>query len=142
MPVVDPARPCALATADEIAAAVGGRSGDRREERARAPKGAEGALLCLYEVGPPHLTVSLMVETGVSESAFRRRMERDALNTDALDGAGELAFTHGGVAVSVWDDGRAASASLQDFGDPDETREALEELADLFASKLRAQYIP
>ena len=134
--VVDPARPCAFATADEIAAAVGGLSGDRREGSARAPEGAEGARLCLYDVGPPHLTVTLHVQTGMTEESFRDRMERDPLNTDPLEGAGELAFTHGGVAVSVWEDGRAVSASLQDFGEPDETREALKALAELFESKL------
>lgn len=132
--VVDPERPCEVATAAEIAEAVG----------ASAPPASplEGVSrggripLCNYGVGRPYTTVTVQVETDVSEDEFVDRMARDPLNTDELEGAGELAYTHGGVAVSVWEDERALSASLQRFDDVDETRGALERLGRLFASKL------
>lgn len=131
--VVDPDRPCAFASAGEIAGAVGGTAGTARSVEARSK---DGTLLCTYGVGRPFNTVTLYVEDDVSRGEFVDRMARDPLNTDDLDGAGELAYTHGGVAVSVWEDGRAVSASLQHFGEPDATREALERLGQLIDSKL------
>jgi hypothetical protein len=131
--VVDAREPCAFATPAEIAAATGGSAGERDERPARGPG---DVVLCHYDVGPPYSSVTLYVESPVSAEAFRRRMERDPLNTDPLDGYGELAFTHGGVGVSVWEGGRAVSASLQHFGDIDEARVALEGLAELMDAKL------
>jgi hypothetical protein len=80
--------------------------------------------------------VALHVETDVPEDEFRERMQRDPLNTDPVEGAGDLAFTHATTGVSVWEDRDAMSASLQHFGDPDATRETLEGLAGLIDSKL------
>lgn len=131
--VVDERDPCALATSAEVATATGGRAGERNERPARGPG---DVVLCHYDVGPPYSSVTLVVEAPFSAGAFRRRMERDPLNTDPLEGYGEIAFTYGGVGVAVWEDGRAASASLQDFSDVDETRATLEALAELIEYKL------
>jgi hypothetical protein len=130
---VDPARPCAFATTAEIAAAVGGEAERSRTVESRSK---DGTLLCTYGVGRPFSTVTLHVDTGVSEDEFREVMGRDPINSDPLGGAGDLAFTHAGVNVSVWKDGRTASASVQHADDPDGTRAALENLAGLIASKL------
>lgn len=131
--VLEEERPCAVASPEEVAEAVGGAAYGAQAVEARSK---DGTMLCSYDVGPPYSTVTLHVETAVSETDFRGRMERDPLNTDPLDGVGDLAFTHAGVGVSVWEDGEAASASLQHFGDPDVTRRALEGLAELIESKL------
>jgi hypothetical protein len=131
--VVDEERPCAFATGREVAAAVEGRAGAARAVEAI---GKDGTLLCTYDVDAPYSTVTLHVETDVSEKEFRARMERDPLNTDPLEGPGDIAFTHGGVGVSVWEDGDAVSASLQHFGDPAVTHNAVRELGELIAAKL------
>lgn len=131
--VVDARDPCAFATSEEIAAAVEGRPGERNERRARGPG---DVVLCHYDTGQPHSSVTLNVETSVSEDEFRRRMERDPLNTDPLEGYGAAAFTHAGVSVVVWEDGRAVSAGLQHLTDVDAAREALEGLAKLIDTKL------
>ena len=134
--VVDEERPCELATTAEVAAAVRGREIPATPVEARSSMDKSGTLLCNYPVGPPYSSVTLHVEEDVSEDEFRQRMERDPLNADPLDGAGDLAFTHAGVSVSVWEDGRTASASVQHFEGSDDTRRALEELAELIDSKL------
>lgn len=131
--VVDAGEPCAFATPAEIAAAVEGQAGESNERTARGPG---DVVLCHYEVGPPYSSVTLNVETSVSEGEFRRRMERDPLNTDPLDGYGAAAFTHGGVNVVVWEDDQAVSAGLQHLKDADRAREALEGLAGLIDEKL------
>ncbi len=131
--VVDPERPCAFASADEVGAAVGS---DRVASPLEGVSRDASTRLCSYGVGRPFNTVTLYVEDDVTEDEFRERMNRDPLNTDPLEGAGEIAFTHAGVSVSVWDGGRSASAGLQHFGSPDATRTALEELAGLIDSKL------
>lgn len=134
--VVDANRPCGLASPDEIAAAIRGRNDGEEPVRAHAGEGMTGVPLCSYDVGPPYASVTLHVETGIAEHEFRARIEGDPLNVDPLEGVGELAFTRAGVEVSVWVDGTAVSASVQHFGDSDETREALEDLAGLIESKL------
>lgn len=131
--VVDAREPCAFATAEEIAAAVEGQAGESNERPAMGPG---DVVLCHYDIGPPFSSVTLSVETSVSEGEFRRRMERDPLNTDPLDGYGAAAFTHGGVNVAVWEDGRAVSAGLQHLKDADSARAALEGLAGLIDEKL------
>lgn len=134
--VVDEERPCRFAAAGEIAAAVGEDDASAAAVEARPGMDKSRTLLCNYRLGPPFSSVSLYVESGVSEDEFRARMERDPLNTDPLDGFGDVAYTHGGVNVLVWEGGRVAGASLQDFRDPDEARQALEGLAALIESKL------
>jgi hypothetical protein len=131
--VLDEDRPCAVATPEEVAAVTGGEPG---AVRAGEGHSKDGTVLCTYEVGPPFSSVTVYVDTDVSADAFRERMERDPLNIDPLDGAGDLAFTRAGVEVSVWEDGAAVSASVQHFDDPDSTREAIEGLAELIDSKL------
>ena len=131
--VVDEERPCAFATGGEVAGAVEGRAGTARAVEAMSK---DGTLLCSYGVGPPHTTVTLHIETGVSEEEFRARMEEDPLNADPLEGVGDLAFTRAGVDVSVWENGDAVTASVQHFGDPAVTHNALRELAGLIADKL------
>lgn len=133
--VVDPDRPCALASTGEIARAVGSETSAPSPLRGHSK---DGTILCSYGVGDPFTTVSVHVEDDVSEDEFVDRMARDPLNTDELDDvdAGALAYTHGGATVSVWEDGSAVSASVQHLGDRDETREALERLAELIDSKL------
>ena len=131
--VIDEDRPCAFATGEQVAGAVEGRAGSARAVEAR---GKDGTLLCAYDVGAPYSTVTLHVETNVPEEEFRARMERDPLNADPLEGVGDVAFTYAGVDVSVWEDGDAVSASLQHFGDPAVTHNALRELGELIAAKL------
>lgn len=131
--VLDEEQPCAVATPEEIAAVTGGEPGGVRVGEGHSK---DGTLLCTYDVGPPYSSVTLYVETGVSKDDFRARMERDPLNTDPLEGAGDLAFTQAGVGVSVWEDGDAVSASVQHFDDPDSTRAVVEGLAELIESKL------
>jgi hypothetical protein len=132
--VVDPGRPCEVATAAEIADAIGVAAPAASPSEVESIGGT--ATLCNYGVGRPYNVVSLHVEDDVSRDEFVDRMARDPLNTDELAGAGELAYTHGGVAVSVWDDERVLSASVQRADDIDEARRALEGLGRLFASKL------
>lgn len=131
--VFDPARPCEVASATEVAEAVGGRAGEARTVEARSK---DRTMLCSYAVGAPVGRVTLHVEDDVSEEQFVDRMARDQLNTEELKGPGELAFVHGGVSVSVWEDGRAISASLQQLDDIDEARGALERLANVIAARL------
>lgn len=92
--VLDEEQPCAVATPDEIAAVTGGEPGPVRAGEGHSK---DGTLLCNYEVGPPFSSVTVYVDTDVSEDDFRERMERDPLNVDPLDGAGDLAFTRAGV---------------------------------------------
>ena len=129
--VVDEEDPCGVVTSEEMAEATGGRAG-----RTREAQGHSSELLCSYPVGPPYSTVTVHVETDVSEAEFRRRMERDPINTERLQGVGDLAFTHGLVAVSVWEDGRAVSASVQHFSDPARTEAVVLEIGELIDSKL------
>lgn len=131
--IVDPGRPCSFASSDEIARAAGSEGGTASPSQGHSK---DGTVLCTFGVGDPFTTVSLHVEDDVSEDEFVDRMARDPLNTDELDGAGGLAYTHGGAMVSVWQDGAAVSASVQHLGGRDETREALERLAELIDSKL------
>lgn len=134
--VVDEERPCELAAPAEIAAAIRADVASAAPVESRTSTDESRTLLCHYDAGRPYGSVTLHVETGVSEDEFRERMRRDPLNTDPLEGVGGMAFTHAASGVSVWEDGDAVSASLQYFGEPEVTRRTLEDLAALIDSKL------
>lgn len=125
---VDPANPCSLLSGQDIGGAVGSEVDKGREVESRPNSEGESIPLCLYRTGSPYASVTIHVESPVTEPEFRRRSTRDARNTKHLTDVADLAYIHAGVSLSLLMDDAAITATVQHFDSVDNTEEVLRKI--------------
>jgi hypothetical protein len=135
--VVRPEDPCSLLTPDQVADAAGIEVSEEREGESKGSK--DSLPFCLYKTASPYNFIIVVVEAPITEEAFRKRMERDLLNSKVVDDVGDLAFLHAGASISTLADSTAISMSVQSFGSVQSAEVVLREVAKAAVSAVLPQ---
>ena len=108
-PALHPSAPCELLEPDQVKRALG--TPIRREREV----GSHDLVtrICSYDTGKPYASVGVVIETEVSRTEFERKMNRDSINTEPIDGVGEMAYIHGCNSLQLLAEGTYVSMGLQ-----------------------------
>lgn len=129
---VDPQEPCALLSPASVQRAIETEVSDEAEVSAHGR-----GRICSYGTTEPWASVGVVVEDDVTRRAFDKRLRRDQINTDPVDGIGDGAFIQACVSITVLVDDALVSASVQHFTTCDETAVVLRALGREMVAALR-----
>ena len=97
---VDPADPCSLLSPAQIASVATIEVSSERQVQSRADPQDDSVPLCMYATQPFN-SLTLHLESPVSERDFLPRLRRDPLNTKEIEGVGDMAFLHAGASIQT-----------------------------------------
>ena len=136
--VADPKNPCELLSPQQVEDAIGTEVTGEQEVGSHDP----ATRICSYETDKPWASVSLSLRTDVSTDAFEKKMRRDRINTQPVEGIGEGAFIHACASISVLVSNVSVDTSIQHLTTCDETGAVLRKLGTTVVSALQPTSAP
>ena len=117
--------PCGLLTPKQVEKAIGTPIGPEREV------GSHDLVtrICSYDTSKPYASVGVVIETDVGPDDFERRMKRDPINTEPVDGVGEMAYIHGCSSLQLLAEETYVSMALQHLTTCEDSEEVLRAIA-------------
>ncbi len=126
---INPAEPCSLLAADQMARALELRVDKVREAEGHPDPTRASSRLCVYETERPYESVTLSFRSPVSKSQFQKVLNTDPVNTDEIYDVGDRAFVHAGVQLVTLVSDVLISVTVQNFNTIGETKVALKGIA-------------